>query len=242
MRGQFRRVLIVIEGVYSMDGDFADVPAFIDVKRRHRAMLMVDEAHSMGTMGRTGRGIGEHFGINPRDVDIWMGTLSKSFASCGGYIAGSTALVELLRYTAPGFVFSVGLPPASAAAALASLAVMEEQPQRVEVLRQRSKLFLSLARAAGLDTGDSGGTPVIPIITGNSLVALRLSHRMLGDGVNVQPILYPAVDESAARLRFFLTSEHSEQQIRYTVERLVHHLEEMGAMPAAPAESSVADR
>lgn len=242
VRGQFRRVLIVIEGVYSMDGDFADLPAFIDVKRRHRAMLMVDEAHSMGTMGRTGRGIGEHFGINPRDVDIWMGTLSKSFASCGGYIAGSTALVELLRYTAPGFVFSVGLPPASAAAALASLAVMEEQPQRVEVLRQRSKLFLSLARAAGLDTGDSGGTPVIPIITGNSLVALRLSHRMLGDGVNVQPILYPAVDESAARLRFFLTSEHSEQQIRYTVERLVHHLEEMGAMPAAPAESSVADR
>ncbi len=242
VRGQFRRVLIAIEGVYSMDGDFADVPAFIEVKRRHRAMLMVDEAHSMGTMGRTGRGIGEHFGINPRDVDIWMGTLSKSFASCGGYIAGSAALVELLRYTAPGFVFSVGLPPASAAAALASLAVMEREPQRVELLRQRSKLFLTLAQAAGLDTGDSGGTPVIPVITGNSLVALRLSHRMLGDGVNVQPILYPAVDESAARLRFFVTSEHTEEQIRYTVVRLVHHLEALGAMPAPPPQPSVADR
>ncbi|MGV3484735.1 MAG: aminotransferase class I/II-fold pyridoxal phosphate-dependent enzyme, partial [Planctomycetaceae bacterium] len=232
VRGQHRRVLIVVEGVYSMDGDFADIPALIEVKRRHRAMLMVDEAHSMGTMGATGHGISEHFGIDPHDVDIWMGTLSKSFASCGGYIAGSKALIEYLRYTAPGFVFSVGLPPASAAAALASIDVLEEQPERVEVLRARSELFLSLAKRAGLDTGASGGTPVIPIITGNSLAALRLSHRMFNDGINVQPILYPAVDESAARLRFFMTCLHSEEQIRFTIGRLVHHLESMGRLTA----------
>jgi 7-keto-8-aminopelargonate synthetase-like enzyme len=187
VRTQYRRVLIVVEGVYSMDGDFADIPAMVEIKRRHRAMLMVDEAHSMGTMGATGHGISEHFGMNARDVDIWMGTLSKSFASCGGYIAGSKALIEYLRYTAPGFVFSVGLPPASAAAALASIEVLEEQPERVDVLRARSELFLSLAKSAGLDTGASGGTAVIPIITGNSLVALRLSHRMFGDGAN-QPV------------------------------------------------------
>jgi 8-amino-7-oxononanoate synthase len=241
VRSQYRRVLIIVEGVYSMDGDYANIPAFIEVKRKHRAMLMVDEAHSMGTMGRTGRGVSEMFGINPRDVDIWMGTLSKSFASCGGYIAGSTALVEYLRYTAPGFVFSVGLPPSSAAAALASIEVLEEQPERVETLHKRSELFLSLARRAGLDTGDSGGTAVIPVITGNSMVALRLSHRMFGDGVNVQPILYPAVDESAARLRFFMTSVHSEDQSRYTIDRLVYHLEDLGQL-APPVESAAARR
>jgi 7-keto-8-aminopelargonate synthetase-like enzyme len=235
LRSQYRRALIVVEGVYSMDGDFADIPKFIEVKKRHQAMLMVDEAHSFGTMGATGRGIAEHFGIDAREVDIWMGTLSKSAASCGGYIAGSNALIELLRYTAPGFVFSVGMPPAQVAAALAAIRTLEAEPDRVERLRQRSRLFLSLCQEAELDTGDSGGTPVIPIITGNSMVALRLSNRLKSDGINVQPILYPAVDESAARLRFFVTSEHSEEQIRFTVERTAYHLKELGFRPRSVA-------
>jgi len=231
LRHQYRRTLVIVEGVYSMDGDFADVPKFIEVKKRHRCLLMVDEAHSFGTMGETGHGIGEHFGVNPRDVDIWMGTLSKSASSCGGYIAGTQALVELLRYTAPGFVFSVGMPPSQVAAALASLDVLEREPERVERLRHNSQLFLSLCRQAGLDTGDSGGTPVVPVITGNSLVALRLSNRLKKDAINVQPILYPAVDESAARLRFFITSEHSEEQIRFTVERTQFHYNELQGIP-----------
>lgn len=241
IRHQYRRVLIAIEGVYSMDGDFADVPKFIEVKKRHAAMLMVDEAHSFGTMGPTGHGMAEHFGINARDVDIWMGTLSKSAASCGGYIAGSKALVELLRYTAPGFVFSVGAPPAQVAAALAALETLEIEPDRVERLRERSDLFLSLCREAQLDTGDSEGTPVIPVITGNSMVALRLSNRLRGDGINVQPILYPAVDESAARLRFFITCEHSEEQIRYTVEKVAERYAELGFSPKALASTTNAN-
>lgn len=231
IRSQYRRVLIAIEGVYSMDGDYADVRSFIEVKRRHRAMLMVDEAHSFGTMGKTGHGMAEFFGIDARDVEIWMGTLSKAAASCGGYIAGGQALIELLRYTAPGFVFSVGAPPAQVAAALAALDTLEAEPERVERLRQRSELFLKLCREADLDTGDSGGTPVVPVITGNSMVALRLSNRLRGDGINVQPILYPAVDESAARLRFFVTSEHSEEQIRYTVAKVAERLAELGFQP-----------
>jgi len=231
LRHQYRRTLVIIEGVYSMDGDFADVPKFIEVKKRHRCMLMVDEAHSFGTMGNTGHGIAEHFGFDAREVDIWMGTLSKSASSCGGYIAGSHALVELLRYTAPGFVFSVGMPPSQVAAAIASLDVLDREPERVERLRHNSALFLRLAREAGLDTGDSGGTPVVPVITGNSLVALRLSNRLKKDAINVQPILYPAVDESAARLRFFITSEHSEEQIRFTVDRTQHHFHELCEMP-----------
>ena len=231
IRKQYRRVLIVIEGVYSMDGDFADVPEFVNVKKRHRAMLMVDEAHSFGTMGSTGHGMAEHFSMDARDVDIWMGTLSKSAASCGGYIAGSKPLIELLKYTAPGFVFSVGMPPAQVAAAIASLKTLESEPERVARLRDRSEMFLSLCHEANLDTGDSCGTPVVPVITGNSMVALRLSNRLKADGINVQPILYPAVDESAARLRFFITSEHTEDQIRFTVQRTASHLAELGYRP-----------
>lgn len=238
LRSQYRRTLVVIEGVYSMDGDFSDLPQFVRVKNRHRCMLMVDEAHSFGTMGKTGHGVAEHFGVDPRQVDIWMGTLSKSASSCGGYIAGSQALVELLRYTAPGFVFSVGMPPGQVAAAIASLDILDREPERVERLRHNSRLFLSLCQTAGLDTGDSGGTPVVPVITGNSLVALRLSNRLKKDAINVQPILYPAVDESAARLRFFITSEHTEEQIRFTVDRTQYHLHELQeAPPAALAES-----
>jgi 8-amino-7-oxononanoate synthase/acyl carrier protein len=231
IRSNYRRVLIAIEGVYSMDGDFSNVPEFVEVKKRHQAFLMVDEAHSLGTMGATGHGMAEHFGMDPRGVDIWMGTLSKSAASCGGYIAGSDALIELLRYTAPGFVFSVGMPPAQVAAALAALKALDHEPERVQRLRERSELFLTLCRDSGLDTGDSHKTPVVPVITGNSMVALRLSNRLKADGINVQPILYPAVDESSARLRFFITSEHSESQIRFTAGRVAAHMLELGFPP-----------
>jgi len=223
-RHEYRRVLIVIEGVYSMDGDYPDLPRFIEVKKGHKAYLMVDEAHSLGTMGLHGRGISEHFGINPRDVDIWMGTLSKSLGSCGGYISGTAALIEYLKYTAPGFVYSVGLSPPNTAAALASLELLQEEPERVARLNHNSRLFLDLAKKANLDTGLSNYTAVIPVITGNSEYALRLSHQLHLRGINVQPILYPAVEERAARLRFFITSSHTEDQIRATVAAVAEEL------------------
>ena len=224
IRRQYRRVLIVIEGVYSMDGDFPDLPRFIAVKQRHHAFLMIDEAHSIGTMGPHGRGIGEHFDIDPRLVDIWMGTLSKSFGSCGGYIAGCKELIEYLKYTAPGFVYSVGMPPSNAAAAVAALRLIEEEPERVARVQARSRQFLTLARQRGLNTGLSDNTPVIPVIVGNSLHALQLSRRLYERGINVQPILYPAVEEEATRLRFFVTACHTEEQIARTVECVAEEL------------------
>ncbi len=227
VRSSYRRVLIVVEGVYSMDGDFPELPQFVEVKKRHQSWLMVDEAHSIGTMGKTGRGIAEHFGVSGREVDIWMGTLSKSFGSCGGYIAGCRELVELLKYTAPGFVFSVGLSPTNTAAALASLRTLKAEPQRVATLHARASLFLSEAKKRKLNTGDSNGTAVVPVITGNSLHALLLSRKMFEAGVNVQPILYPAVDESAARLRFFINCTHTESQVMYTVEHVAKALREI---------------
>lgn len=203
MRGQFERVLIVVEGHYSMDGDIPDLPALIDIKRRHKAFLMVDEAHALGVLGETGKGIHEHYRLDARDVDIWMGTLSKTLAGCGGYIAGERALVEHLKYAAPGFVYSVGMSPPLAAASLAALRLMRREPERVVRLRERAQRFLHLAQDAGLNTGLSQGYSIIPAIVGSSLKAVSLSNQLFERGINVQPIIHPAVEEKAARLRFF---------------------------------------
>lgn len=241
-RHEYRRVLMVIEGVYSMDGDIPELPRFLEVKKRHRALLMIDEAHSMGTIGAHGRGIGEYFDVRRADVDIWMGTLSKTFGSCGGYIGGSRELVEYLKYTAPGFVFSVGLSPPATAAALASCRLLEAQPERVARLQQRARLFLDLAKRRGLNTGRSMDSPVVPIILGNSMRSLALSQALFARGINVQPILYPAVEESAARLRFFLTSEHTESQIRFTVDALVEELRKIDPNYAGAPQGEVVVR
>lgn len=224
VRHEYRRVLVIIEGVYSMDGDYPDLPKFIDVKRKHKVFLYVDEAHSVGTLGATGHGITEHYGVSPRDIDLQMGTLSKAFGCCGGYITGCKELIEYLKYTAPGFVFSCGLPPSNAAASLASLELLEREPQRVTRLQANSRLFLELAKEAGLNTGMSNNTPVVPVIIGNSVDALRLSRRMFECGINVQPILYPAVEEKAARLRFFITAAHTSEQIRRAVATVVEEI------------------
>ncbi len=224
LRPHYRRVLICIEGTYSMDGDIPDLPKFIEVKKKHGAMLLVDEAHSAGVLGKTGRGIGEHFNINRADVDMWMGTLSKSFASCGGYICGSKALVEYLKYTTPGFVYSVGISPPNAAAALAALKQIEAHPERVARAQQQAKKFLNLLKARGIDTGMSKDSAVVPAIIGNSLICLQLSDRLKDRGINVQPILYPAVEESAARLRFFLCCTHTDAQLEKTADILREEL------------------
>ena len=218
IRGQFERVLIVVEGHYSMDGDIPDLPALIDIKRRHRAFLMVDEAHALGVLGATGKGSHEHFDVAGKDVDIWMGTLSKTLAGCGGYIAGERALVEHLKYAAPGFVYSVGIAPPLAAASLAALKIMVKEPERVVRLQENGQAFLRLAKEAGPDTGTSQGFAVVSVITGSSLKAAKLSNRLFEQGINVQPIVYPAVEEKAARLRFFLSCLHTEAQINRTVE------------------------
>jgi 8-amino-7-oxononanoate synthase len=223
-RRQFERVLIVVEGIYSMDGDLPELPRFIDVKRRHKTFLMIDEAHSFGVMGATGLGIREHYSLAGDEVDIWMGTLSKTLAGCGGYIAGSTALVEHLKFLAPGFLYSVGMAPPLAAASLAALQFFQKDPARVATLQARGALFLRLAREAGINTGTSAGISVTPAIVGSSTRAARLSAALFERGINVQPILYPAVPEKLARLRFFMCCEHSEEDIRTAVSALAAEL------------------
>jgi len=199
---------------------------------------MIDEAHSIGVLGSHGHGIGEHFNADRSDVDIWMGTLSKTLGSSGGYIAGCKALVEYLKYTAPGFVFATAMGPPATAAALASLRLLEAEPQRVARLRENSELFLTLTKEAGLNTGTSSGTPVIPVILGNSIHCLMLSKAMSARGINVMPILHPAVEESAARVRFFVTALHTEEQIRYTIDVMVEELRKINPGYLAPADGS----
>jgi len=216
-RPRAKRALVVVEGHYSMDGDVPDLARLVTITRRWRASLMVDEAHSLGVLGGCGSGIAEHAGIDPGQVDVWMGTLSKTLCGSGGYIAGSRALIDYLRHSVPGFVYSVGLSPPIAAAALAALGVMRKEPWRVERLQANGRYFLEAARAAGLDTGASIGAAIVPVMVGSSIRAARLAQALFKAGVNVQPIIYPAVPEQGARLRFFLSSLHDEASLRRVV-------------------------
>ncbi|MGQ0672803.1 MAG: aminotransferase class I/II-fold pyridoxal phosphate-dependent enzyme [Hyphomicrobium sp.] len=217
-RGQFENVLIVVEGLYSMDGDMPDLPRLVAIKKRYGAWLMVDEAHALGVLGARGHGIAEEQGVDSREIDIWMGTLSKSCAACGGYIAGSAALVEIMKCHAPSFVYSVAMPPAVAAGALAALDILVAEPDRVRRLRENGHYFLNAARSLGLDTGPAQGFAVVPIMVGDSLKAVKLVERLLERGVNVVPIIYPAVPMQSARLRFFITSEHTAEQLDFAAQ------------------------
>lgn len=214
VRGRYRYALIAVEGLYSMDGDCTDLPRLIDIKHRHDAWLMVDEAHTLGVLGKTGRGTGEHQSVDPREVDIWMGTLSKAMGASGGYICGSAALVDFLKSRASGFVFSVGLSAPVAVSAQKALEIMLREPERVARLQANGRLFLESAQAAGLNTGRSEGHAVTPVMVGDSLTAVRLSNAILERGVNAIPIIFPAVPERDARLRFFLTAMHDPEDIR----------------------------
>jgi 8-amino-7-oxononanoate synthase/acyl carrier protein len=232
VRHKYRRVLICSEGLFSMDGDICELPRLIELKKRFQCNLIIDEAHSMGVLGPCGRGIAHHFpGIDPKDVDLWMGTLSKSFASCGGYIAGRAPLIRYLKFTAPGFLYSVGISPPNAAAALKSLELMQRHPEVVERLRNRAQLFLKLARSKGINTGFSIGAAVVPAIIGDSEKCMRLSQALAARRINVQPIVHPAVEENAARLRFFISATHTEEEIRHTVDCLAEEWDKIAGRP-----------
>lgn len=207
-----RRVLIATEGLFSMDGDSPDLARLIEIKSRYGAWLMLDEAHSVGVLGPTGRGLIEAQGVRPGDIDILMGTLSKTFVSCGGYVTGSTALVDILRYQASGMVYSVGLSPVLAASARAALGLLRREPERVKRLANLSDRFATRAQAEGLATG--GVTAAVqPVIVGDSLTTLLLADRLLQRGIVAVPIIPPGVPANTARLRFFLSCLHEEAEI-----------------------------
>ncbi|MFK0735275.1 MAG: aminotransferase class I/II-fold pyridoxal phosphate-dependent enzyme [Gloeotrichia echinulata GP01] len=224
-RLHYQRVLILVEGVYSMDGDvLSDLHKLIEIKERYKAWLFIDEAHSIGVLGQTGRGVQEHFGINSSQVDILMGTISKALGSSGGYIAGSKSLISYLKHSSPGFLFSGGASPANVAAGLAAIQKIQTESQIVAQVQERAKFFLELAKQKGLNTGNSKYSGVIPIIVGDSDRAARLADAAYQRSINVFAIGYPAVAIDEARLRFFISSIHTEEQLKYTVETIAELL------------------
>ncbi|MDR0294730.1 MAG: aminotransferase class I/II-fold pyridoxal phosphate-dependent enzyme [Prevotellaceae bacterium] len=227
-RGVFEKVLLVVEGVYSMDGDIAPINEFVRLKKKYGLFLMVDEAHSACVIGENGGGVHEHFGLQPTDIDIKMGTLSKGIGACGGYLAGSTALMEYLRYNLPGFVFSVGISPPVAAAALTAIRILRQDHSPVAVLRKNITYFVNAARLANLNICLAGETAIIPILVGNEADAFLLSEMLLKRGISVPPAVYPAVSMGKARLRFCVTSSHKEEQIDFAITQLREVASEAG--------------
>ena len=227
-RAGFRRGLIVAEGVYSMDGQILDLKRAVETKKTSRPAADGRRSpFSFGIVGKTGRGVCEAAGLPVDSIDVYMGTLSKTLASSGGYIAGDRGLIEYMRYLCPGLIFSVGLSPADTAAAMAALDILEREPHRPKRLRERAKFFRQVARENGLTVGGDEESPVASLIVGDDKLAMMLSHNLLERGIEVQPIVRPAVSATTARLRFFLTANHTEEQILATVPVVAQELEKL---------------
>jgi 7-keto-8-aminopelargonate synthetase-like enzyme len=208
-RPRAKRALIVVEGLYSMDGDMPDLPRLIEIKHKHDAWLMVDEAHSIGVLGASGRGLAEHFGVDPREIDFIIGTLSKTFAASGGFIAGSRPVVEWLRFTLPASMFSVGLSPVIAAAVREGLAIMQREPWRVARVQENSRFFIDEARIRDLNVGAAIGAGVVSIQFPDHDTCMLAAQRLLEAGYYAPPIPQLAVPKNKPRIRFFISANHT---------------------------------
>lgn len=213
--------LVVVDAVYSMEGDIADLPGIITLSKKYDALIMVDEAHSVGVIGRTGRGVQEHFGLKADDIDVKMGTLSKALASAGGFVAGRKEVINFLRHNARGYLFSSALPTPQIAAASAAIDVMKREPERVENLRRIVKLYLDGLKALGFDTFRSQ-TAIVPIACGADERALEMTAFCREAGLYIVPVFYPAVPMNASRLRTCVTASHTEEEIQLALDVLAY--------------------
>ncbi len=214
--------LIVVDGVFSMEGDIVDLPALMPVARRHGARVMVDDAHGLGVLGAGGRGTAEHFGMED-EVDLIMGTYSKSLATVGGFLAASEEVVHFLKHSARPLIFSASLPPGSAAAALAALDIIEAEPERRERLWANTRKMAAAFKALGFDIGHSQ-TPVIPVRVGDELKVLKMWRRLFDEGVFASPVLPPAVPPGMALMRTSYMATHTDAHL----ERVLSAFEKVG--------------
>jgi 8-amino-7-oxononanoate synthase len=201
------RVLIAVDGVFSMDGDQAPLRQIIELKEEYEAFLLVDEAHALGAVGATGRGTFEEQGVDPRRVDLITGSLSKAIPSSGGFVAGARPLMIYMQHGSAPYIFSAALTPANAAAALAGLRIIRDEPSRMERLRENARILRDGLIARGLDAGSST-SPVVPLILGDEWRAYHWARRMLEQGVMVSAVVFPAVAQGMARLRLCATAAH----------------------------------
>jgi len=211
-----RAKLVVADAVFSMDGDIIDLPKVVEICRKYNAWLMIDEAHSVGVLGKTGRGIEEHFGMEDA-IDIKMGTLSKTIPSVGGYVAGKKEIINYLRHTSRAYIFSAALPPAQAAAANESFKVILDEPWRIEKLNQNTKQYINGLKDMGFDTMLTE-TAIVPVLCGSDERAFALTREAQHHDVFVLPVVSPAVPEGLARLRATITAAHESDEIAYAMD------------------------
>ena len=222
---------IVVDGVFSMEGDVAPLPEILAVAREFDAGLMVDDAHGIGVLGPTGRGTAEFFGLE-EEIDLVMGTFSKSMASVGGFIAGDAVVIDYIKHRARSMIFSAAPPPASVAAALATVEIMEREPERRERLWANTRFFAEGLRSLGFDTGDSS-TPVVPVVVGEDLAALRMVARLHEEGVFVNCVISPATPPGRALIRTSLMATHTREQLARALDALGRVGREVGVLQPA---------
>jgi glycine C-acetyltransferase len=210
------RKLLITDGVFSMDGDIGPLPGLCDAAERHGAIMMVDDAHSSGVLGRNGRGTIDHFGVHGR-VQVQVGTLSKAIGVLGGYVCGSRDLIEFLYHRARPFLFSTSHPPAVAASCLAAFDVLEQEPERIDRLWENTRYFKAGLKLAGFDTG-IGETPITPVMVGDAAKAHQLSRELFAGGVLATGIGFPTVAKGKARVRTIVTSEHTRAELDRALE------------------------
>src|SRR5450432_1048530 len=216
LTGAAGRKLLITDGVFSMDGDIGPLPALVDIAERHGAIMMIDDAHSSGVLGRNGRGTVDHFGLHGR-VDVQVGTLSKAVGVLGGYVCGSRDLIDYLYHRARPFLFSTSHPPAVAAACLAAFDVLEEEPERIENLWNNTRYFKQGLSAAGFNTGISE-TPITPVIVGEAALAHQLSRELFEEGVLATGIGFPTVAKGKARVRTIVAATHTRAELDRALE------------------------
>lgn len=212
----YRRALIITDGVFSMDGDIAPLPALVEVAERHNMMLMVDDAHGEGVLGRGGRGIVDHYGLHGR-VDVEIGTLSKAFGVVGGYVAGKKEIVEWLNQRGRPFLFSSATTAADTAACLAAVDILEGSTELVDRLWNNARYFKSEMRRLGFDTGKSE-TPITPIMLGDEMLTRKFSQQLFENGVFAMGITYPTVPKGKARIRVMISAAHSREDLDRGIE------------------------
>lgn len=214
-----RRTLVVVDAVFSMDGDIIDLPPIVDLCKKHRALLMVDEAHSLGVLGKTGHGIQEHFGLGDDAIDVKMGTLSKTLASSGGFVAGREEIVTFLRHHARGYIFSGALPTSQTSTAFAALEVIEREPQLIQRLWDNLEYYLHGLRDLGFDIGQTA-TPIVPVMTQTEAITLEMTRLCRSKGLLVVPVAFPAVPLNAPRLRTCISSLHGQSELDFALDIL----------------------
>ena len=223
--------LIVVDGVFSMEGDIAPLPEILAAAQEFAAGVMVDDAHGIGVMGPTGRGTAEHFGLES-EVDLIMGTFSKSMASVGGFIAGDATVIDYIKHRARTMIFSAAPPPASVAAALATVEIMDSEPERRARLWKNTRFFAAGLKSLGLNTGESR-TPVVPIVVGDDDVALEMVQRLHEEGVFVNCVISPATSAGRALIRTSLMATHTVDQLTQALEAIEKVGRQVGLVPAA---------